>query len=562
MIKVYFRNIILIALIFLAMPTMVFSQENKDSISKKENKIKAENSYIHAVQLLNMGYLEDASKTFNSLVKTYPDEDAYWYYDGLCKLYQKDVTGAADCFKEAARLDPKNYWYRDRLAYTYSAMGDDDLTISTYEKILEDFPKKTNVYYSLVNLYLHKGQYDKAVQAMTQIENNFGKSDIITTTEYDILMQQKKPEEALKLLKDYVEEYSSPQVLTMIGDHYISQDNDSLAIGYYDEALSLDSSFTPAILGKAESYRISRNYDSYFEILQKFMGQADVPAMSKNQYITAMMQHLDPFFIQKNRSRIDSLVDMNVAQYPTDSTTLNTAGLYYFRTERQDKAKELMRKNMVENPKSISATGTYLQLLSVLEDYDGMIAEGNEALNRFPNNSDLLQMINYAYYNKKDYKSIINNCKQIIKAYPSDTSLTLPAYSSMGDSYHELNDEKNAFKCYDTALKINPNYAPVLNNYAYYLSLKKKKLSKAAQMSKKTIDQEPDNPTYLDTYAWILHLQGKDSEAKTYFKHAMLYGGKESSVIMKHYAVVLEALGENDLAKVYRSQAEELEKQE
>ena len=74
-------------------------------------------------------------------------------------------------------------------------------------------------------------------------------------------------------------------------------------------------------------------------------------------------------------------------------------------------------------------------------------------------------------------------------------------------------------------------------------------------MSKKTIEAEPDNATYLDTFAWILHLMGKDLEAKPFFKHAMLYGGKDSAVILEHYAVVLEALGEKDMASLYRNMA-------
>jgi Flp pilus assembly protein TadD len=81
-------------------------------------------------------------------------------------------------------------------------------------------------------------------------------------------------------------------------------------------------------------------------------------------------------------------------------------------------------------------------------------------------------------------------------------------------------------------------------------------------MSRKTIEKEPDNPTYLDTYGWILHLQGKDKDARTYFKHAMLYGGREDPTCLRHFATVLDALGETDLAKVYRSQAESREARE
>ena len=81
-------------------------------------------------------------------------------------------------------------------------------------------------------------------------------------------------------------------------------------------------------------------------------------------------------------------------------------------------------------------------------------------------------------------------------------------------------------------------------------------------MSRKTIEAEPDNSTYLDTFGWILHLMGKDLEAKPFFKHAMLYGGKESAVVLGHYAEVLEALGETDTASVYRKQAQRLEEKE
>ena len=105
------------------------------------------------------------------------------------------------------------------------------------------------------------------------------------------------------------------------------------------------------------------------------------------------------------------------------------------------------------------------------------------------------------------------------------------------------------------ALKINPGHVYVLNNYAYYLCLDGKNLKKAFEMSRRTIEAEPDNPTYLDTYGWILFLMGRADEAKPHFKHAMLYGGKESVVILDHYAEVLFALGEYERAMVYWNQA-------
>ena len=170
-----------------------------------------------------------------------------------------------------------------------------------------------------------------------------------------------------------------------------------------------------------------------------------------------------------------------------------------------------------------------------------------------------LDYANMANYECKEYDAIVRNCQEVLSRHAKDKTVSLGALAMMGDAYHAMGDSKQAYKAYEKALRIKADYAPVLNNYAYYLSVEGKKLKKAYTMSKKTIETEPDNATYLDTFAWILHLMGKDLEAKPFFKHAMLYGGKESAVILRHYATVLDALGEADTANVYRKQAARLE---
>ena len=151
----------------------------------------------------------------------------------------------------------------------------------------------------------------------------------------------------------------------------------------------------------------------------------------------------------------------------------------------------------------------------------------------------------------RQWSKALEDFDALIATYP----YFLPSYYLAAQAKTALGDSKKAYKNYEKALKIDPDYNPVLNNYAYYLSLDGKNLKKAKEMSRKTITSEPDNPTYLDTYAWILHLLGQDIEAKAIFKHAMLYGGKESRTILEHYATVLETLGEKDLANIYFNQA-------
>lgn len=156
---------------------------------------------------------------------------------------------------------------------------------------------------------------------------------------------------------------------------------------------------------------------------------------------------------------------------------------------------------------------------------------------------------------KDNWDGVLEQCRDIVAiAGPAgDKENLVKAYSTMGDVIHEQDgDEKTTFRMYELALKVDPEYAPVLNNYAYYLSVKGRKLKKALKMSAVTVEKEPDNATYLDTYGWILHLLGRDAEAKPYFKHALIYGGRDSQVILEHYSEVLRVLGENDLADYYK----------
>lgn len=156
----------------------------------------------------------------------------------------------------------------------------------------------------------------------------------------------------------------------------------------------------------------------------------------------------------------------------------------------------------------------------------------------------------------EDYETVISECERLIEIQPTDTAQVVSNLSIIGDSYYHLGSLKKAYATYEKALKLDPYYCPVLNNYAYFLSQQHRRLCKAEKMSRITVQAEPENATYLDTYGWILFLRGKPKEARPYFKTAMIHGGKDSAVVLMHFSIVLKALGEDDLASYYRTLAE------
>ena len=119
----------------------------------------------------------------------------------------------------------------------------------------------------------------------------------------------------------------------------------------------------------------------------------------------------------------------------------------------------------------------------------------------------------------------------------------------MGDILHDKGREQEAFAAYDSCLHYKPDNLGTLNNYAYYLSLKRTDLQKAEQMSYRTIKAEPNNATFLDTYAWILFEEERYEEAKIYIDQTLLNDSVPSGVVLEHAGDIYACNNEIDMRR-------------
>ncbi len=539
----------LILLLSLFSPSAYAQQDLKDSIK--------DGALLLAVEKYDNGEYDDAGKMLRSIISSSPEYDAAHYYLALVYLAQDENDLAETELLCAVKSDPGNFWYRQRLAVVYRYTNQLAEAIDMYEKLLADFPKKSELYFDLVEMYAQNAQVDKALATLDDVERIFGQTESIAIYRFRLLMASGKTEEAYDSLEEYNSKYSSPYILSTLGDYRMSMYEDSLAVAYYDEALSLDETFAPAILGKAEARRMTRRYSEFFPLLDSYMSNETVPAQGKSEYLKAVVEQSDPKFVTAFLPQLDTAANICFRKHPADSAVIATVASYYYRTQRQSVAEDLFRLNASMHPDKPELAATYLYALLYSKNWEKLAEAGSEAALQYPDIPDFLALAGTGYSFMKEYDKVIELSHKMLRTAPKDSAVVVSAYSAMADAYYQKNDTKNAFKAYDKVLKVSPDNIYVLNNYAYYLSLTGKNLKKAYVMSRKTIEAEPDNATYLDTFGWILYLQGKPLEAKPFFKHAMLYGGKDSAVIMDHYAEVLYALKEYDLAFVYwyRAQA-------
>ena len=513
--------------------------------------------FLDAMQNYQQGELKEAWRLFEEEVKENPGNDAAWYYMATIASNDKArVAEAEELLKKAIALSPDNFWYKYSLAILY--IGSDDrqeLAVPLLEQLTASYPAKTDLYLDLINVYLAQNEAEKALATLDKIDAIRGQSEIVGLTRAELKLKQPNPdpESIYGELAGYFETCRSPRIATILGDYYANTYRDSLALHYYDEALALVPDYTPAWYGKAGVYQMLRQYDSFFKSFSHVIRDPAVQTRAKAEYVEQLLaNHQFARTFSEDFEQI--MMDLH-ALHPDDPVINNLIGGYYYRTNRPHLSIEVMRQNMEQHPDDADAALQYLLLLYYQKSWTALAGQATAAIQRFPGNQDLLQLRAIAFSQQKEYAAAIEDYQAILNLNPRDTTVAKVTYSSIGDLYYLTGDTRKAFNFYEKALKIDPDYNPVLNNYAYYLSLLGKNLKKAKEMSRKTITAEPDNPTYLDTYAWILHLLGDDIEAKAIFKHAMLYGGKESGTILTHYAIVLEKLGETDLANIYFNQA-------
>ena len=270
--------------------------------------------------------------------------------------------------------------------------------------------------------------------------------------------------------------------------------------------------------------------------------------------------------VKEAEKLLRELQQLNPGKFPELSVSTMLAGAYRMRRDFPSffaALRSLVRDNVADDDMKYEAMMSVMSgfdsrtFNALVPQIDSLLRDYAEAEPRSMHARGLMIETAHALGNEE---RIIEICDEMMLLQPDDTTNLVSCLSIKGDTYYSMGQKNKAYKTYGKALKLDPQYTPVLNNYAYYLSLDKRCLAKAEKMSRITIEKEPDNPTYLDTYGWILFLRGKAKEAKPYFKHAMLYGGKDSAVVLMHFSLVLDKLGEKDLATYYRNLSESKKK--
>lgn len=525
--------------------------------------VASEESRILFHQGLKMFYLGDmyqARDYFQRVVSGNKDNDAAFYYLAQIAGYAGEWDESAAYLQKALKLQPGNYWYRLQEAKLAVASGKTEEAESLYEILWKDHPGKIELLYDLIGLYMNNHKTDRALGLLDTLEDRDGVSESSLLLRFNLLMESDR-EAAVKMLHDHARNNPTPRVLSISGDLEAGNGQTDQANDYYQRALEMDPIFMPAVFGLAETYRMKRQFDLYFENINVFLAYPDIEARMKTDYLKQILDVRG--FVATFQPQVDTLFLSTRSAHPADSALAYVYAGYLIQTQRPAQAREVITENLGHYQHDYQAWYQTLGVIYYLKEWPLLCEYGARALDVFRDDVDFSSLYGLALWQTGKLEEAIARFELILKLLKKgDTKNKVQTMSLLGDLYHEKGDWERSFRMYEEVLRLDRENLPVLNNYAYYLSLRGEKLEKALSMSRITIDKESNNSTYLDTYGWILHLLGRSAEAKTIFRQALAYGGKESAEILNHYGDVLNALNEPLMAIVYWQQAYDIEPRE
>lgn len=519
--------------------------------------VRAEDYYIEGVRSFCAGDYRSAESGLSACLRLEPENDAAMYYLAMISMSRNETDRALSLLEKASAISPENAWYRLATARLYSGIGENGLAISVYESLIAEHPSKSDYYYELIDLLVRTGELDKALSTLDRIEELRGVDELTCNARYEILIRQNRLDDAEAVVRKMDEDFPSARTALLLGDLNKSRYNDSTALRYYKKALALDPDFTPAYFGVAEVYRMERNFYYYFQNIDVFLSSPDMNPEMKASYFQEIV--FPSGMVQVFKPQVDTMILCTLHAHPEDTTVLSLAGSYYIAVDSVDRGLELLRRNVELHPDVKSVHSALLGQLYYLENWEQLIPAAAQTVESFPEDITLREVLAIAYWQHGEIEEAVKVYHRILKDIPKDHPMLINCYGSLGDLYHELGNRRQSYACYEKGLRIDDNYSPILNNYAYYLSEERRNLKKALEMSRKTILNEPENATYLDTYGWLLYLTGDYEKARKYLKDAMVYGGKENAEVLDHYAEALFALKEYNLAFLYWGNADKID---
>lgn len=485
---------------------------------------------------------------YNTLVESYPNNATARYNLARLQFQRQELADAEKNAVKAHELDPSNRYFTELLAELYIYQKKNKQAEALMATLADSGPGNEEYLYRLAMFHLKNKEYDKAIQAFNRLETLTGFSEEIMIERKNVYLRQGKTDLAigeLKKLREYAPQ--DVQYPLMMIEVFSNAGQKDKARAMYEE-LELNYGDDPiAQVELARWYFEQKNFTRSNQYMQKVMKNRNLDPETKIALIIPMLRNLESGN-EEDKQLVVSMARSIAEESPDnhDAVGLYAEVLYFMKD--YDAALQQYRAALKLDAGKYQPWNQIITIFLERQQYDSALLYCDKSLERFPNNPQPWFLKGIAYAQMRQSEKSIAPLTRAAELEPENPALQAQIYSLLGDAYHSAKNYRFSDSCYEKALNLTPDDAGTLNNYAYYLSLRKERLADAEKMSKRSLDLQPESKSFLDTYGWILYQMGRLTEARTFIEKALRLSGEDDGTLHDHLGDILYKLGEKDKA--------------
>lgn len=502
----------------------------------EEEALRLKYFYYEAINQQSLGHYDAAFDllTYCLTIDPYASE----VYSSLATYYmalEQDSMALASV-KKAVELNPKNDTYREQLAITYVNSQQYSEAIETYEQLYANNKERTDVLKSLGQLYEQEKDYDNLLLTLERMEEAEGNSEQITLSKMRIYALKGEKDKEFETLNTLAE--SHPYDLNyrvMIGNWLLQNNRNDEALAAYQQVMAQEPNNQAVRMSMLDYYRTT-GADSMANVLQEQI-LIDTITEASTKYTLMRKVVADNEQNGGDSTQVLNLFKRILAEPQSNSRMIELYAAYMsLKKMPQDSIDEAYCKALRIEPENVGVRIELIQDYWKVKNYNAVIEESEQAIEYNPDLVVFYYFLGAAHVQNNDNDKALNAVERGLAQVNDNTDKELVSelYAMKGDILHQKGQKEDAYEAYESSLKWKDDNIGALNNYAYYLSIEERDLSKAEKMSLKTIKADPTNATYLDTYAWILFQQKRYAEAKIYIDETLQNDSVPSGILLEH----------------------------
>ena len=532
----------------------------KETLLSAEQQRKYDYFFLEAMRMKGKNEYDAAFGLLQHCLDINPTASSALYEISQYYMFLRQVPQGQVALEQAVAFAPDNYWYSQGLVSLYQQQNELDKAAALLEKMVTRFPSKQDPLFSLLDIYSRQEKYNDVISTLNRLEKRLGKNEQLSMEKFRIYLQMKDDKKAFQEIESLVQEYPMDmRYQVILGDVYLQNGKKQEAYDAYQKVLAVEPDNPMALFSMASYYEQTGQKELYQQQLDTLLLNKKVTSDTK---ISVMRQVIaeNEQSSAKDSTQVIALFDRMMKQDMDDPQIPMLYSQYLLSKNMEQEAVPVLEQVVDLDPTNKAARLMLVSAAVKKEDYKQIIKVCEPGVEATPDALEPYYYLAIAYHQAEQGDSVLSVCNRALEHITPDTRKEVISdfYSIMGDIYHTKKQMTEAYAAYDSALVYNSSNIGALNNYAYYLSVERRDLDKAEEMSYKTVKAEPNNSTYLDTYAWILFEKGNYAEARIYIDNAMKNDGEKSDVIVEHCGDIYFMTGDAEGALKYWKKALEM----